>query len=157
MVPLIVLVIVTLLARLVGQFGTAPLRDWAAATRVGLAVMFCFTSAAHFNSMRADMVRMVPPAVPNPEAHGHFHRRLRDPRRDRPARAAHASHCRLRADPVSHRRATRKHPRGTVGRHTTRRTCDTAHSQNRASGALHCPHLVVWCSSAQRAHRPERR
>ena len=29
--------------------------------------MFCFTAAAHFNSMRADMIRMVPPSVPNPE------------------------------------------------------------------------------------------
>lgn len=67
MAPLIVLVAVTLLARLVGQLGVAPLRDWAAATRVGLAVMFCFTAAAHFNSMRGDMIRMVPPAVPNPE------------------------------------------------------------------------------------------
>lgn len=67
MAPLIVLAIVMLLARLAGQFGAAPLRDWAAATRVGLAVMFCFTAAAHFNSMRADMVRMVPPVVPNPE------------------------------------------------------------------------------------------
>jgi uncharacterized membrane protein len=66
MVPLIVLIIVTLLARLVGQLGVAPLRDWAAATRVGLAVMFCFTAVAHFNSMRADMVRMVPPVIPNP-------------------------------------------------------------------------------------------
>lgn len=67
MVPLIVLVIVTLLARLAGQLGVKALRDWAAATRVGLAVMFCFTAAAHFNAMRDDMVRMVPPWVPNPE------------------------------------------------------------------------------------------
>ena len=67
MVPLIVLVVVTLLARLVGQLGAGWLRDWAAATRVGLAVMFCFTAAAHFNSMRADLVRMVPPMVPYPE------------------------------------------------------------------------------------------
>jgi uncharacterized membrane protein len=29
--------------------------------------MFCFTAAAHFNSMRADMIAMVPPFVPNPE------------------------------------------------------------------------------------------
>jgi uncharacterized membrane protein len=65
--PLIVQVAATLLARLVGQFGARPLRDWTAATRVGLAVMFCFTAAAHFNSMRADLVRMVPPAIPNPE------------------------------------------------------------------------------------------
>jgi uncharacterized membrane protein len=67
MVPLIVLVAVTLLARAIGYFGVAYLRDWAAATRVGLAVMFCFTAAAHFNSMRADMVAMVPPFMPNPE------------------------------------------------------------------------------------------
>ena len=67
MAPLIVLVAATLLARLVGQFGARPLQDWTAATRVGLAVMFCFTAAAHFNSMRADLVRMVPPAIPNPE------------------------------------------------------------------------------------------
>jgi uncharacterized membrane protein len=67
MAPLIVLVIVTLLARLVGQLGAAPLRDWAGATRIGLAVMLCFTAAAHFNSMRSDLVRMVPPMVPNPE------------------------------------------------------------------------------------------
>src|SRR5688572_15864108 len=67
MAPLIVLVVVTILARLAGQFGVKSLRDWAACTRVGLAVMFCFTAAAHFNSMRADMVAMVPPFVPNPE------------------------------------------------------------------------------------------
>jgi uncharacterized membrane protein len=67
MVPLIVLVVVTLLSRTAGQFGVAALRGWAAATRVGLAVMFCFTAAAHFNSMRADLIRMTPPAIPNPE------------------------------------------------------------------------------------------
>ena len=67
MAPLIVLVVVTLLARLVGQLGVTQLRDWAAATRVGLAVMFCFTAAAHFNSMRPDMVAMVPPSVPRPD------------------------------------------------------------------------------------------
>lgn len=66
MAPLIVLVAVTLGARLAGRLGAAPLANWAAATRVGLAVMFCFTAAAHFNSMRPDLVRMVPPAVPNP-------------------------------------------------------------------------------------------
>jgi uncharacterized membrane protein len=29
--------------------------------------MLCFTAVAHFNSMRADLVRMVPPGVPAPE------------------------------------------------------------------------------------------
>lgn len=67
MAPLIVLVVVTLLARLIGQAGVRQLQDWAASIRVGLAVMFCFTAAAHFNSMRPDMVAMVPPSVPNPE------------------------------------------------------------------------------------------
>ena len=67
MVPLIVLVVGTLLARLAGQFGVRSLREWASATRVGLAVMFCFTAVAHFNHMRADMIRMMPPSVPNPE------------------------------------------------------------------------------------------
>jgi uncharacterized membrane protein len=67
MAPLIVLVVAALLARLIGQLGVEALRDWAAATRVGLAVMFCFTAAAHFNSMRPDMIAMVPPFVPNPE------------------------------------------------------------------------------------------
>ena len=67
MAPLIVLVAATLLARAIGQLGAASLRDWAGATRAGLAVMFCFTAAAHFNSLRADMIAMVPPSVPNPE------------------------------------------------------------------------------------------
>ena len=67
MAPLIVLVTVTLLARLAGRLGVPALRDWVAATRVGLAVMLCFTAAAHFGSMRPDLVRMVPPEVPNPE------------------------------------------------------------------------------------------
>jgi uncharacterized membrane protein len=64
--PLIVLVVATLAARLAGQLGFHALRDWAAATRAGLAVMFCFTAAAHFSAMRADLVRMVPPWVPAP-------------------------------------------------------------------------------------------
>jgi uncharacterized membrane protein len=67
MVPLIVLIVVTLLARFAGRLGIVTLRDWAAATRVGLAAMLCFTAAAHFNSMRADLIRMVPPEIPNPE------------------------------------------------------------------------------------------
>jgi uncharacterized membrane protein len=66
-IPLLVLVIVTFLARLAGQLGVAHLRDWAACTRAGLAAMFLFTAVAHFNSMRPDMVAMVPPWVPAPE------------------------------------------------------------------------------------------
>ena len=67
MIPLIVLVVVTLLGRLAGHLGVRALQTWTAAVRVGLATMFCFTAAAHFNSMRADLVRMVPPSIPRPE------------------------------------------------------------------------------------------
>ena len=65
MVPLIVLIVVTGLARVAGLLGVASLRDWAACARVGLAVMFVFTAVAHFNNMRPDMIAMVPPWVPN--------------------------------------------------------------------------------------------
>jgi uncharacterized membrane protein len=64
--PLIVLVAVTVLARVAGRLGVRALDDWAAATRVGLAALFCFTAVAHFNALRADLVRMVPPWVPEP-------------------------------------------------------------------------------------------
>ena len=67
MIVLIVLVVVTLVARLIGHLKVPRLRDWAASTRLGLAAMFCFTAAAHFTSMRPDLVAMVPPSVPNPE------------------------------------------------------------------------------------------
>jgi uncharacterized membrane protein len=66
MAPLIVLIVATLLTRLVGRFGVGSLRNWETAIRVGLAVMLLFTAAAHFNSMRPDLIRMVPPEVPNP-------------------------------------------------------------------------------------------
>lgn len=66
MAPLVVLLAVTLLARLAGRLGIAALQDWKAAARVGLAAMFGFTAVAHFSPMRADLVNMVPPWVPDP-------------------------------------------------------------------------------------------
>lgn len=66
MIPLIVLIVVLLLARGIGAAGFRPLNSWRAATRAGLAAMFLFTAVAHFNSMRQDMINMVPPWVPNP-------------------------------------------------------------------------------------------
>jgi uncharacterized membrane protein len=64
---LAILAMVTLLARLVG-LKVSALGSWAAAIRVGLAVMFCITAAAHFNSMRPELVAMVPPWIPAPGA-----------------------------------------------------------------------------------------
>ena len=67
MAPLIILIVATLLARLAGQLGFRGLHHWAAAVRAGLAVMFFFTAIAHFNDMRPDLIRMVPPWVSAPE------------------------------------------------------------------------------------------
>jgi len=68
MIPLSVMLAAILVARGVGALGWEPLDDWRVATRVGLALMFSFTAAAHFNRMRADLIRMVPPQLPNPAA-----------------------------------------------------------------------------------------
>lgn len=67
MAPLIVLIAAVLIFRGLGAWRFRSLASWPAATRAGLVVMFCFTAMAHFNSMRHDLVKMVPPWVPNPE------------------------------------------------------------------------------------------
>jgi uncharacterized membrane protein len=68
----IVLVTALLLGRLAGAAGVEALDSWPAATRAGLAAMLLFTALAHFNSMRHDLARMVPPAVPRPMAMVYF-------------------------------------------------------------------------------------
>jgi uncharacterized membrane protein len=65
MVVLIILVVGTLLARLAGLEGITFLDSWPAATRAGLAFMLLFTGSGHFNSMRHDLARMVPPSIPH--------------------------------------------------------------------------------------------
>jgi uncharacterized membrane protein len=55
-----------LAARAAGMLGVAALDSWVISTRVGLALMFLFTGLAHFNRTRQDLVRMVPPSLPNP-------------------------------------------------------------------------------------------
>jgi uncharacterized membrane protein len=49
-----------------------PLDSWAAAVRVGLAAMLLFTAVAHFNHLRHDLVRMMPPGIPAPMAMVYF-------------------------------------------------------------------------------------
>lgn len=56
-----------LAARAAGVLGVSSLDSWPLAVRGGLALMFVFTGIAHFTRTRADLVRMVPPALPNPE------------------------------------------------------------------------------------------
>jgi uncharacterized membrane protein len=53
MAPMLVLVAVTLLARI--------FVPWKDAVRIGLAVMFLFTASSHFMPMRHDLAAMIPP------------------------------------------------------------------------------------------------
>lgn len=68
MAPLVVLVVVTGLARLVGAVGVLEWLDsWPHAARVGLAAMLLLTASAHFQRPRRDaLIAMVPPRLPAP-------------------------------------------------------------------------------------------
>lgn len=55
MVPMLVLVVVMLIARI--------FVSWRDAARLGLAVMFLFTASAHFTEMRHDLAAMIPPPI----------------------------------------------------------------------------------------------
>ncbi|WP_107658611.1 DoxX family protein [Nocardia suismassiliense] len=70
MAPLVVLAVVTALARLIGRLaGPDWLDSWPHAVALGLAAMFALTASAHFLSPRREaLVAMVPPALPNPAA-----------------------------------------------------------------------------------------
>ena len=72
MIVLAVLVVTALLARLIGAIGVAPLDSWPDAVRVGLSAMFLFTAVAHFNAMRHELARMMPPSIPHPLAVVYF-------------------------------------------------------------------------------------
>ncbi|MEU9194578.1 DoxX family protein [Streptomyces hundungensis] len=68
MEPLIALVAGFLAARLVGLVGVEALDGWNAALKAGVAVMFLLTAFAHFFPvLRAKLVAMVPPGLPQPE------------------------------------------------------------------------------------------
>lgn len=68
MAPLIVMLVGWVGFRLFGAVGFLEAgRSWSGALRLALAAMFVFTAASHFvPRTRADLVRMVPPALPWP-------------------------------------------------------------------------------------------
>jgi uncharacterized membrane protein len=68
MIPFFVMLGAIVAARLLGALVWPGLNDWQSATRVGLAIMFVFTGAAHFSSTRRDLIQMVPPQLPSPSA-----------------------------------------------------------------------------------------
>lgn len=63
---LVVLLAGVLAARAAGALGVEFFDSWPAATRAGLALMLLFVAVAHFNSMRHDLARMIPPWIPRP-------------------------------------------------------------------------------------------
>ncbi|MGH3433636.1 MAG: DoxX family protein [Thermocrispum sp.] len=58
---------VSMLVHLAGRQRADRLRTWPVALRCGLAAMFVLTGVAHFVGMRAELVAMVPPALPAPK------------------------------------------------------------------------------------------
>ena len=66
MAPLIVLGSAFLIFLILGRLGVRPVRDWVIALRWALALMLLFTASAHFGSLRADLIRMVPSSFPAP-------------------------------------------------------------------------------------------
>jgi uncharacterized membrane protein len=72
MLVLIVLFVSLLIFRALGAVGISLFSNWTDCTRYALAVMFLFTSSAHFTKMRHDFARMMPKAIPNPMAMVYF-------------------------------------------------------------------------------------
>ena len=67
MAPLIVLIVSALVLWLTGRAGVGIFRDPGFVLRAALAIMFVFTSSAHWGKRRKDLIRMVPPALPRPD------------------------------------------------------------------------------------------
>jgi uncharacterized membrane protein len=66
MIPLYVLLGTLILFRLLGLAGVVYLQQWQHILRAALGVMFLLTASAHWGKRRADLIAMVPPALPNP-------------------------------------------------------------------------------------------
>ena len=67
MIPFIVLVVVFTALRITGALGVRALRDWRLCLRWALALMLLVTASAHWGAKRADLIAMVPPALPRPD------------------------------------------------------------------------------------------
>ena len=65
MASVFVLVVSFLLLRGVGWFGVKQLSSWRDAGRGALVIMFLFTGASHFTSMKYDFAAMIPAPLPN--------------------------------------------------------------------------------------------
>ena len=66
MVVLILLLVSWVALRGIGAAGVHALASWQDSARYALVVMFIFTATAHFNKMKHDLARMIPPFFPRP-------------------------------------------------------------------------------------------
>jgi uncharacterized membrane protein len=66
MLVLLILFGSLLFFRALGALGIPIFDSWSSSTRFALAVMFLFTSCAHFNKVRHDLARMMPKIFLNP-------------------------------------------------------------------------------------------
>ena len=65
MTSVFVLVASFLVLRVVGWLGVKQLSSWRAAGRGALVIMFLFTGASHFTTMKYDFAAMIPAPLPN--------------------------------------------------------------------------------------------
>jgi uncharacterized membrane protein len=72
MVVLFVLFASLLFFRALGALGVSTFDSWSCSTRFALAVMFLFTSSAHFNKFRHDLALMMPAIFRRPMALVYF-------------------------------------------------------------------------------------
>lgn len=66
MVPLFVLLVSFAVLRCAGLLGVSALNNEDLPLRIALCLMFLLTASAHWGRGRADLIRMVPPALPHP-------------------------------------------------------------------------------------------
>ena len=66
MLVLIVLLVAWVVFRGIGAAGLHACASWQDSARYALVVMFAVTASAHFNKMKHDLARMIPPFFPHP-------------------------------------------------------------------------------------------
>jgi uncharacterized membrane protein len=72
MIVLAALFVSLFVFRALGFAGVAALASWHACARDAMGVMLLFSAAAHFTSMKEDLIRMIPSWIPSPRAMVYF-------------------------------------------------------------------------------------
>jgi uncharacterized membrane protein len=72
MVVLLIFVVPCLVFRGLGFAGVHVFASWQSSARDALSLMLIFTGISHFTFMKKDMIRMMPPSIPQPLAIVYF-------------------------------------------------------------------------------------